>query len=435
MNSYRPSVSRDTRLLLAIVFVSIGMLWVLARLRFPDRVPTPNPVPPVLAQLTTPSPLEDIAASVAQLQPRLEPLIAVVDVQPPRQGGAAAGTRPISALRFRDDLAVALIAGSVGGDTPDTRVVGASEVARDAASQLAVIRLPAGNAPLLSTWTPRRLTSPRMMIAAAAWRDGATFRPVFIGSLQATTSPTWTGAIWMLPPPVDLDPGTFVFTIDGALAGLAIGRGTQRALVPADTVLGIADRLTREARPPRGSLGIDVQPLTPALAAAAGVNTGVIVSWVDPAGPAAGLVNVSDVVDRIGDEPVATTEDWQATTARLAANQSIVLGVRRQHEARDVRLTARAAAAPPAAAPDRSPGLTLRTVARIGAAIVRVDTDSPAARAGLQSGDVLTLVGDVESPTAAQATRALAAAARERPILLGVMRGSSHRLVALERTW
>src|SRR6185503_13703459 len=144
MTSNRPSVSRDTRLLLAIVLVSIGMLWVLARLRFPDRVPTPNPVPPVLAQLTTPSPLDDIAASVAQLQPRLEPLIAAVDVQAPRQGALGAGARTISALRFRDDLAVALIAGSFGGDAADVRVVGASEVARDAASQLAVIRLPAG---------------------------------------------------------------------------------------------------------------------------------------------------------------------------------------------------------------------------------------------------------------------------------------------------
>jgi len=435
MTSNRPSVSRDTRLLLAIVLVSIGMLWVLARLRFPDRVPTPNPVPPVLAQLTTPSPLEDIAASVAQLQPRLEPLIAAVDVQAPRQGALGAGTRTISALRFRDDLAVALIAGSFGGDAADVRVVGASEVARDAASQLAVIRLPTGTAPLLSTWAPRRLTSPRMMIAAAAWREGATFRPVFIASLYTSTSPAWAGAIWTLPPPVDLEPGTFVFTVDGTLAGLAIARGTQRALVPADTVLGIADRLTRDARQPRGRLGIDVQPLTPALAAAAGVNTGVIVSWVDPNGPAAGLVNVSDVVDRVGEEKVTTAEDWQALTARLAANESVVVGIRRQHEMRDVQLTAEAVGPPPAPTPDRSPGLTLRTDPQIGAAVVRVDADSPAARAGLQSGDVLTLVGDIQTPTAAQVTHALATAARERPILLGVMRGSSHRLVALERTW
>ena len=71
VKSNRPSVSRDTRLLLGIVLASIALLWVLARIRFPDRVPTSNPVPPVLAQLAPPSPLDEIAESVAQLQPRL----------------------------------------------------------------------------------------------------------------------------------------------------------------------------------------------------------------------------------------------------------------------------------------------------------------------------------------------------------------------------
>jgi hypothetical protein len=435
MNQNRPSVSRDTRLLLGIVLVSIAMLWVLARIRFPDRVPTPNPVPPVLAQLTAPSAFEDIASSVAQLAPRLEPLIAVVDVQPPPQGGLAGPARTVSALRFRDDLAVAFVGGSGGPDAPDARVVGAAEIAREPASQLAVIRLPGGAAPLLSTWIPRRLSSPRFMIAAGATRNGLALRPVFIGSLEPTGSPTWTGSIWTLPPPTDLDAGTFVFTVEGALAGLAVGRGGQHALVPADTVLSIADRLAREGQKPRGHLGIDVQPLTPALAAATGAGSGVIVSWIDPSGPAAGVVSASDVIDAVGSEPVASVEAWQARIARLTANESIVLRVRHQNQVGEVRVTAGAAIAPPAPPADRSPGLTLRTLPRIGATITRVDVDSPAARAGLQAGDLLTLVNDVRAPTAAQATRALATASRDRPIVLGVTRGSTHRLLTLERTW
>jgi S1-C subfamily serine protease len=273
------------------------------------------------------------------------------------------------------------------------------------------------------------------MIAAAVWRNGISFRPIFIGSLQSTASPIWMGPIWTLPPPVDLDAGTFVFTTDGALAGLAVGRGSQHALVPADTVLDIADRLSRDAQKPRGHLGIEAQPLTPALAAATGAKTGVIVSWVDPNGPAAGVVSVSDVIDRIGNDAVSTVEEWQARTARLVANESTVLGVRRQNEIREVRVTASAAIAPPVAQSDRSPGLTLRTLPRVGATVTRVDSDSPAARAGLQVGDVLTLVGGVQAPTAAQAARELAAAARDRPILLGLNRGATHYLLALERTW
>jgi S1-C subfamily serine protease len=178
-----------------------------------------------------------------------------------------------------------------------------------------------------------------------------------------------------------------------------------------------------------------VQPLTPALAAATGAGSGVIVSWIDPSGPAAGVVSASDVIDAVGSEPVASVEAWQARIARLTANESIVLRVRHQNQVGEVRVTAGAAIAPPAPPADRSPGLTLRTLPRIGATITRVDVDSPAARAGLQAGDLLTLVNDVRAPTAAQATRALATASRDRPIVLGVTRGSTHRLLTLERTW
>src|SRR6478672_11624419 len=91
----QPSVPRDTRLLLAIVLISVALLWVLARIRFPERPSTPNPVPPVLAQLAPSSAFDDIVAAVSRLQPRLAPALAPVD-------GA-------TALRFREDLAVAVL--------------------------------------------------------------------------------------------------------------------------------------------------------------------------------------------------------------------------------------------------------------------------------------------------------------------------------------
>jgi S1-C subfamily serine protease len=433
MNPNRPSVSRDTRLLLGIVLVSIAMLWILARIRFPDRVPTPNPVPPVLAQLTAPSAMEDIATSIAQLEPRLEPLIAAVDVErQPRAHAGGARRETVSALRFRDDLAVAIV--GIAADAFETRVVGGSEIGRDPASQLSVVRLSGVGAPMLSTWTPRRLPYPRFMITAAATHNGISFRPIFVDSLRSIWSPTWMASIWMLPPQADLAAGTVVFTIDGALAGLAVNRGGQPALVPADAVLSLADRLARGGTSRPGRLGIEVQPLTPALAAATGASTGVVVSWVDPAGPAADAVSVGDVIDRIGDEAMTTIEHWQARTARLTAGESIVLEVRHQNAVRTAGVTVRPVVAAPAAG-DSSPGLTLRTAPRVGATIVRVEPDSPAGRAGLVVGDVLTLVGDIQTPTAAQATRALASASRDRPMVIGVLRAGTHRVLTLERTW
>ena len=63
-------LARDTRLL-TTALVAVLTLWVLARMRFPDRPPTPNPVPPILEQLTAPPTFSDLADRVADARTRL----------------------------------------------------------------------------------------------------------------------------------------------------------------------------------------------------------------------------------------------------------------------------------------------------------------------------------------------------------------------------
>ena len=87
--------------------------------------------------------------------------------------------------------------------------------------------------------------------------------------------------------------------------------------------------------------------------------------------------------------------------------------------------------APPTPAEARPLGLTMRAVPRIGVEIVRVDPGSAAARAGIEAGDVVTLIGEVERPTPGQLTRAFQAAPDDRPLLVGVTRGDRHRVLAL----
>jgi hypothetical protein len=414
----QPSVPRDTRLLLAIVLISVALLWVLARIRFPERPSTPNPVPPVLAQLAPSSAFDDIVAAVSRLQPRLAAALAPL-------GGA-------TAFRFRDDLAIAVLpADAAPADRPRTEA-DAIEIARDRASGLAVFRLAGSPVEPVPTWSPRRVDAPRFLMIATVAQGEAVVRPVFVGAFRETRSPIWAGTIWTLPPPSDVAPGTFAFTAEGAFVGLAVTEGGQRALVPAAAVMAAAERLLAEGARPPGSIGVDVQPLTPYLAAAAGSAGGVLVAWVDPQGPAAGQLRPTDVVEQIDGEPIATIESWRALVGRLAAGGSIGMRVRRGGDLLDVRLTAAPAHAPE---PKRPLGLTLRSVAGDGAAIVRVEADSAAARAGLRADDLLTAVGDVAAPTAAQAARAFAAVAAGRPILVAVAREGRHFVVAMERTW
>jgi len=407
----RPRVSRETGLLFITVLVALVTLWVLARIRFPDQPATPNPVPSLLTQLAVRAGFEDLAIEVAALESRLAPSLLALE----------SDQDVFAALRIREDVVVTRLTANL---TPNLAVL-----ARDPASGLAVIRVPAAPAPALALWSPQRMQYPRYLIVSDVSRQGASLRPIFVGSLYPAVSPTWSESIWAAPARTNLPTGAFVFTNDGTLAGLAIEHEGRPAILPAEAVIRRAQRLLREGSPDGGWLGVEVQALTPAIAAAAGAGAGVVVTWVDPQGGAAEKLAVTDVIETIGGEVVATLEHWEARLARLAAGDSLALRVRRRGEVKEIQVTA--GDAPPTPAEARPLGLTMRAVPRIGVEIVRVDPGSAAARAGIEAGDVVTLIGEVERPTPGQLTRAFQAAPDDRPLLVGVTRGDRHRVLAL----
>jgi hypothetical protein len=54
-------------LLLTAGVLAVAALWLLARIRFPERPVTPNPVPSVLSQLARGPTYDDLAGEIAQL--------------------------------------------------------------------------------------------------------------------------------------------------------------------------------------------------------------------------------------------------------------------------------------------------------------------------------------------------------------------------------
>lgn len=414
----RPRVSRETRLLFITVLVAIVALWVLARLRFPDQPAMPNPVPQLLTRLVDRTGFEDLAIEVARLESRLASSLVALEF--------ARDVFP--ALRIHDDVVVALLppaSGAAGMPPAADPIV----LARDPASGLAVIRVPTAPAVALPLWSPQRLQYPRYLLVSDVSRSGTSLRPVFVGSLYPATSLMWSERIWAAPAQTDLAAGAFVFTNDGTLAGLAIEHEGRPAILPAEAVIRLAALLVSEGTRVGGWLGVEVQELTAPIAAVAGADAGVVVTWVDPLGAAAEKLEVTDVVEAIGGEVVASVEHWEARLARLGAGDSLVLGVRRRGALQEIALTA--ADAPPAPIETDLLGLTMRTVPRVGVEIVRVDPGSAAARAGIAAGDMVTLIDEVERPTPAQVTQAFQAAPDDRPILVGVTRGDRHRVLAL----
>ena len=403
----RPRVSRETRLLLGAVVLSIAALWILARIRFPDQ-PPPTPVQPLLTQISPRLALEDFAGEVARVRPRIEPYLVG------------------SALRVRDNAAILLQ--DVAADRH--RLHGGDFINADRASGLAVVRVPVADWVAPPLWNPRDLSEPRHLLVADASTGSLALRPVFVGTLVAADSPLWPEPIWLAPAGTDLPRGAFVFTSDGLFAGMVDVHQQQPAIVPARVVLAETGRLLSQPAAAPGLLGLSVQDLTPPIAKAVGTNSGVVVTQVDPKGPAAGAIRPGDVVEALNGTAIESPLHWRAVADRVVAGQQVTVRARRAGRVSELGLTA-------AAALETSPGpplgLTLVNRPGMGSTVTQVDAGSAGDRGGLQPGDIVVLAGDSKAPSPAAVRRAYERTSDSSALLLGFVREGRTIMTALDK--
>jgi hypothetical protein len=330
----------------------------------------------------------------------------------------------VTAVRLDDTLAIAWLP-----DYPRRQPRDVDLATVDSSSGLALLSVKtAGDALTLTPWTPLRPQDPRYLLATTAHSGGVSLRPVFVPALAPVIRAAWPGQLWRTASDSGLSPGSFVFTLGGDFAGLVIDDGGERAIVGGDALQAEIDRL--RSVPPRtpGYLGVEVQALSPAVAAVTGATGGVVVTWVDPDGAAAGAIGVGDVIEEANGERLAL-EQWAVRIARLSAGATVTVRARRGGEMREVALVARAREPSVAA----QLGLILRTVPGVGSEVIRVMPSAAAQRAGIEPGDVITMAGDTKTPTAAQVRGTYASGGTDRGVLLALTRGAVHRVVVLER--
>jgi serine protease Do len=446
----RSGVSRETRLLAATIVVSLVVLLVLSRFRFPDAAGAAREgaAAQPLARLAARAAFDDLSLAVRELSARVDGSLVVVRVAPgthadePDRTGTAA--RLVPALRVRDDAAVvalgegATIEGIVGVPGP------APTIARDPVRGLALVRVPATAAPVLSIREGvQPLATPGYVAVTEASVAGASLRPIFVGRSDAVTDPRWDTPLFTMGRGAAGDVGAPVFMLDGRLAGVLTQHEGEPAVIPAQVVLSIVDQLLRGGVMPQGDIGISSQAVDRSLAAATGVSTGAAVAAVRAEGPAADVLAPGDVITAVNGQPMRSPDALRLRVARTAPGTTLALTVRRAGAFVTVPVTVReapsraaAAAARQEAAPATAPrvlGLTLRAVPGSGSEVLRVQPGSAADAAGLRAGDLVASLGRSRAPAPGDIAAAFGTLAADATLYLSIQREGQPRLVALQR--
>lgn len=426
----RGGPGRETRLLLVTIAISVGVLLLLARFRFPDE-PANRPVesaPAPLERLAAEATYEELASIMADLERRIAPRVTVV-----RTTTLAGTASLIIAPRIAPDRAVVLSGPTerIESATAGTRV---EVVAHDVANGVGVLRVPAVDDGALPIRTGAPRPGPRYVGVAEATPQGPVLRPVYVGRMQLVPDAR-TGApqISLVALQQTIPSGAAIFTLDGAFVGLVRDAGDTTTVLTGEflrTAAGAAQPATNERR---GSLGVELDLLTPALTRATGADRGVVVAHLQPGGPAEKVLQTGDVIQAIDATPVETVGGFrQVEATRTPGSDVAITGVRRGTPLQ-VAVTAADAAIIRAVPAADGAGFVGRHVAGVGTEVITVTDQGAAAAAGLQPGDLIRAIDGRPEPNAADVAGRYRNAAAGAALLLTVQRGQRHHVLALEK--
>jgi serine protease Do len=231
--------------------------------------------------------------------------------------------------------------------------------------------------------------------------------------------------------------------------------------IPANLAKPVIAQLESHGSVERGWLGVAIQPVTPEIAAAIGLDeaTGALVGQIEPNSPAAAAkLRQGDVIIGYNGHPVLEVRDLTRLVADTLPGKTVALEVWRDRtkvslkaEIAELAPEQQAARIEPGSEGGEGTAITSlgATLAPItpearqemgipddidGVIITDVDDNGSIAEQGLQPGDVIEQVGQkqVRTPEDVGAVVAAAAAARQEAVLLLVNRGGTEVFVAVK---
>ncbi len=235
-------------------------------------------------------------------------------------------------------------------------------------------------------------------------------------------------------------------------SGGSVGIGFD---IPANTVKTVVDQLKAKGYVTRGWLGVQVQPVTAAIADSLGMKKaeGALVDQAEANSPAANAgLKAGDVITAVNGQPVKDARTLAQKVAMQPPGSKAQLSVVREGQNKTIELTLAempkqqqaSAQAPEHQQPSATAGLGLRLApasevegsGQKGVVVLSVDPNGPAAQQGVQKGDVILGVAGkpVENPGDVRNALDQTRSAGRHSLLMQVKTAQGTRFVAVPLT-
>ncbi|PYK97591.1 MAG: hypothetical protein DME19_15780 [Verrucomicrobia bacterium] len=254
--------------------------------------------------------------------------------------------------------------------------------------------------------------------------------------------------------------------IDGEVIGInALIRGLRTGIgfaIPSNLAKEISEKLIADGKVTRAWLGVGIRSLgdyTEFRDTVKGVDDGVVVYTIQPDGPASRSdLKPSDIITAVDGKRVATAQELKDEVRGKKIGSTVTLDVARPEGAskvKNLKIKINAEEWPDENMPvvnkhrDTSEGatsnlgVTVRTLSRDlakqygvemadGVVVIEVEPDSPAARSGIKSGDVITEVNHQNVTNPKQFRDAIKSADAKKGVVVNLKSGGTSRFEVLK---